>query len=223
MSQPNDCGGKVSGLVVSSGDGAKLLEFGEEVLHQAVDLVEVAVVMPSVSSIALDGMAAVLPAAANGTMPVLICVKGVSPLRACACIAGRRWPAPIRSWASSPVRTTSNGLPTWILVLSPPPERPIAWCLPALLGARTVPMSAHNGAVDYGVFIAGIRGQMLDDPLPEAGFGPTTKPCAQPSGRRNAPRSSHGILARYRLNEQSVAARGHSGMTGRRSSWPLGC
>ena len=53
---PNDCGSEVnggkevsSGLVVSSGDGAKLLEFGEEVLDQVAQFVEIAVVIPGVS------------------------------------------------------------------------------------------------------------------------------------------------------------------------------
>jgi hypothetical protein len=33
-------------------------------------------------------------------------------------------------------------------------------------------MGAHNGAVDHRVFVVGIGREMLENPLPDAGFGP---------------------------------------------------
>jgi len=60
--EPNDGGGELNGgeevspgLVVSGGNGAKLLELGEEVLNQAACLVELAIVIPGLAAIGLGG------------------------------------------------------------------------------------------------------------------------------------------------------------------------
>jgi hypothetical protein len=67
--------------------------------------------------------------------------NALSAISVSASIVGRRWSAPTRSCASPPVRKKPSGLPSastsvWILVLSPPRERPIAWSSPAFFGRR---------------------------------------------------------------------------------------
>jgi hypothetical protein len=60
--EPNDGGGELNGgeevspgLVVSGGNGTKLLELGEEVLNQAACPVEIAIVIPGLAAIGLGG------------------------------------------------------------------------------------------------------------------------------------------------------------------------
>ena len=67
----------------------------------------------------------------------------------------------LQSSASPPERKKPIGLPSasagvWILVLSPPRERPIAWSSPAFLGDGAMLVGAHNGAVDHRVFVVGV-------------------------------------------------------------------
>jgi hypothetical protein len=64
----------------------------------------------------------------------------------------------------------------WILMLNPPRERPIAWSSLSFLGAGTMLMGTHDGAVDHRIFVVGIRCEMLKDALPDAGFGPPAEP-----------------------------------------------
>ena len=73
--EPNDGGGEVNGgeevaggLVVAGGDGAELLELGEEILDQVARLVEVSVVVRGELRLALGGITTVLPAAVSGSM-----------------------------------------------------------------------------------------------------------------------------------------------------------
>ena len=37
-------------------------------------------------------------------------------------------------------------------------------------------MRSHDGAVDHRVFVVGVCGEMLENPFPDAGLGPTGKP-----------------------------------------------
>jgi hypothetical protein len=63
----------------------------------------------------------------------------------------------------------------WILVLSPPRERPIAWFSPSFLDARTVLMGSHNCTVDYAILVVSIGGEMLEHALPHARFCPAAE------------------------------------------------
>ncbi len=60
-------------------------------------------------------------------------------------------------------------------MLNPPRERPMAWSSRSFLGAGTVLMGPHNGAVDHRVFVVEVGGKMLKHPLPDTGFGPTAE------------------------------------------------
>ncbi len=75
-------------------------------------------------------------------------------------------------------------------------------------------MSAHDGAVDHGVFVVGIGSEMLKYPLPDAGFGPAGKPCVDldrvaEALRQIAPRDARTITVEHRLDKQPVVAGRH--------------
>jgi hypothetical protein len=75
----------------------------------------------------------------------------------------------------------------WILVLSPPRERPIVWSSPAFFGgARAMLVGAHDRAVDHRVFVVGVRGV----------FGPTAGAGGSLCRRRTAP-AHHAVASRY--------------------------
>jgi hypothetical protein len=75
-------------------------------------------------------------------------------------------------------------------------------------------MSPHNGAVDHGIFVVGIRGEMLKDLLPDAGAGPTGKArvnldrIAEPL-RQVAPGDASAIAVEHRLDKQTVVTCRH--------------
>jgi len=76
-------------------------------------------------------------------------------------------------------------------------------------------MGAHNGAVDHGIFIVGIGGQLLKDPLPNSGFGPPGEArvhlLPRPKAvRKITPGKTSAITVEHRLDEQPVVARGYS-------------
>ena len=77
--------------------------------------------------------------------------------------------AQVRSWACPGVSITSTGLPsastrTWILVVSPPRERPIA-CAPFFFVRRPMLVSAHDGGVDHHVLVVVVARQQLENAL----------------------------------------------------------
>lgn len=95
-------------------------------------LVEMAVERASCRRLALDGITVLLPASASGSMTRVSASNALSAISVLASMSGRRWSAPTKSWASPPVKCKPIGLPrastkVWILVRSPPRERPIAW------------------------------------------------------------------------------------------------
>src|SRR5207248_605932 len=85
------------------------------------------------------------------------------------------------------------------------------------LGAGAVLMSAHDGAVDDRVFVVGIGREMLEDALPDSGFGPAAKapmhvlPVAE-AFRQVAPGNAGAVAIQNRLDEQAVVRRGHADM-----------
>lgn len=72
-------------------------------------------------------------------------------------------------------------------------------------------MSAHNGAVEHGLFVVRIRGQNFEYPLPDAGTRPARKTgvddakIAKPRGQV-APRDAGAIAVDNSLNKQAVIA-----------------
>ena len=46
---------------------------------------------------------------------------------------------------------------------------------PTFFGAGAVLMGPHDGRIDHRVFVVGVRGQMLEDALPDARLGPAGK------------------------------------------------
>jgi hypothetical protein len=78
-------------------------------------------------------------------------------------------------------------------------------------------MRTHNGAVEHRVFVVGIGRQMLEDPLPDPGFGPPAEPPVHvfpvaETLRQIAPRDAGAIAIQDRLDEQAVVRRGHADM-----------
>ena len=127
------------------------------------------------------GITAVLPAAASGSRTRASASDALSAISVSASIVGSRWSAPTRSCASPPVRKKSIGLPSastreWILVLSPPRERPMAWSSPFFWAPAAMLVGAQHGAVDHRVFVIGVGYEMLKHPLPDTTFGPTAEP-----------------------------------------------
>ncbi len=103
------------------------------------------------------------------------------------------------------------GLPSastraWILVLSPPRDRPIAGPRRLFFGAGAMLVGAHNGAVDHRVFIVGVCGEMLKHQLPYTALGPTAEPqvdlcpVAEPL-RQIAPRHPSTITIQHGIHE----------------------
>jgi hypothetical protein len=106
----------------------------------------------------------------------------------------------------------------WILVLNPPRERPIAWSSPAFFRAGTVLMGTHNGAVDHGIFVVGLRCQKLKELLPDSGFGPSAEalvhvlPIAEVL-RQIAPGDASPVAIQHGFDKQAVVGCGHSDRT----------
>jgi hypothetical protein len=76
-------------------------------------------------------------------------------------------------------------------------------------------MGAHNAAIDHRIFVVGVCGEMLKDPLPHTAFGPTAEPQVDlrpitEALRQIAPRHSGTIAVQHRLDEQPIVRRRHS-------------
>jgi hypothetical protein len=75
-------------------------------------------------------------------------------------------------------------------------------------------MSAHDGAVDHGVFVVGLLGQQLKDPLPDACLCPTAEaamhvlPVAETLWQVT-PGDASAIAEEDGLDEQAVVGRGY--------------
>jgi hypothetical protein len=106
----------------------------------------------------------------------------------------------------------------WILLLNPPRERPIAWSSPAFFRAGAVLMGAHDGAVDHGIFVVGIRRKKLKELLPNSRFGPSAEPLVHvlpvaEAFRQVAPGNPSPIAIEHGFDKQPVIGRGHSDRT----------
>jgi hypothetical protein len=79
-------------------------------------------------------------------------------------------------------------------------------------------MRAHDGAVDYGIFVVGVLGQMAKDPPPDVGFCPAAEaavdvlPVAKVLGQV-APGDAGAIAEEDRFDEQAVVRRRHADRT----------
>ena len=136
------------------------------------------------------------------------------------CIEGKKWSAPSRSWAWPPVRKKPTGFPSastrvWILVLSPPRDRPIASSSPSFFGTGAMLMGAHDRTIDHRVFVVGIRGKILKHPLPDTRLRPSAEapmhldPVAKPL-RQIAPRHPSPVAVQHRLDEPPIILSRHT-------------
>src|SRR5471030_1424001 len=96
----------------------------------------------------------------------------------------------------------------WILVLSPPRERPRA-CSPFFRGTGRMLMGTHNGAVEIDLLEVGILAQYLENVLPYLLVGPAGKADinARPWAklwRQVAPWTTRARQPQYRLDKQAV-------------------
>ena len=76
------------------------------------------------------------------------------------------------------------------------------------MGAGTVLMGAHDGAVDHRVFIVGRCGQLLKSPLPDTGFSPTAEAMVNvftvtETLRQVPPGDTRAVPIEHRLHEQA--------------------
>ncbi len=80
-------------------------------------------------------------------------------------------------------------------------------------------MGADDGAVDHGVLIVRLIGQMLEHSLPHPAPGPATEagvdllPGAEPL-RQIAPGNAGAVAVEHSLDEQAVVPGGHAHMPG---------
>jgi hypothetical protein len=78
-------------------------------------------------------------------------------------------------------------------------------------------MSAHDRAVDHGVFIVGVRGQVLEKTLPYSRFRPASVtavhilPVAEPL-RQVTPRHARSVAKQHRFDEPPIVPGRHSNM-----------
>jgi hypothetical protein len=65
----------------------------------------------------------------------------------------------------------------WSFVLNPPLLRPRASAWPSFFGSGAVRMRPHHRAIDHGVFVISVGGQVFKKMLPHTTFSPTAEPC----------------------------------------------
>jgi hypothetical protein len=76
-------------------------------------------------------------------------------------------------------------------------------------------MGPHDGAIDYRVFVVGVRAQALEQPGPDAALGPLTEPGmhrlprAEPL-RQVAPRDAGAVAEQHCLDEQPIVLHRHT-------------
>jgi len=102
-------------------------------------------------------------------------------------------------------------------VLNPPRLWPIAWSSSFFGGAGAVLVRPNNGAVDHGVFVVGVGGQMLKDALPHGALGPATEPPVRvlPITKalgQIAPGNSSAVPIHNRFDESAIVAGGYPGV-----------
>src|SRR5450759_2650093 len=165
-------------------------------------------------------MTVILPAFSSGSMTRSSASKPLSAITMSAAICGSKMSAPSRSQACPGVRVKPVGLPNastvaLILVLIRPCCGRWLRLRPLFLGASAVLMGTHDGRIDHRVFVVGIRGEMLEDPLPDTRLGPASKarmnrlPVSEPL-RQVPPGHSSPISVQDRLHEQTIVLGGHA-------------
>jgi hypothetical protein len=168
------------GLIVTGGDGSELLEPGEEVLDQMAKLEEVSIVIAAGVPIGPGRNDGDLASRSERFDHPLVGVECLVADQDVGLHGGQQMIGTGQIMLLAPLRKKLTGLPSastkvWILVLSPPRDRPIASSSPVFLCAGAMLMGSYDGAVYHGVSVVGIRRQMLQDPFPDAGLGPTGK------------------------------------------------
>lgn len=100
-------------------------------------------------------------------------------------------------------------------MLNPPRDRSIAWSAPNFIGAGTLLMGAHGGAVDHRVFILCVGSQLLKYPLPDTVFSPTAEAMVNvftviETIRQVLPENTRAVPMEHRPDEQEVIRRGYA-------------
>ena len=110
----------------------------------------------------------------------------------------------------------STGLPSastrpWILVVSPPRERPIA-CLPFFSCPGAMLVGAHNGGVQHHVFVIVVARQQLESALENAALRPSIEALVDDvpipeTLRKIAPRNAGAKPEQNRFDKQTIVRR----------------
>ena len=146
----------------------------------------------------------------------------LSPSRASGSARSSSGSAQVRSWAGPGVSITSTGLPsastrTWILVVSPPRDRPIA-CSPFFLAPRRYADARARWWRRHHIFVVVIARQLLENALKNPTLRPPAKalvddlPIAE-TLREIAPRNAGSISVENGFDEQPIIRRRAADMT----------
>ena len=100
----------------------------------------------------------------------------------------------------------------WILVVSPPRERPMAWSSPSFLGAGAVLVRAYAGRVDEHVLGIGMKGQCFENAGKNTAFAPYAQALVRRlpvavSLRQIAPRYAGSCPINNGVDKQAVIGR----------------
>src|SRR5271167_522017 len=76
-------------------------------------------------------------------------------------------------------------------------------------------MRPHNGAVEHRIFVVGIGGQMLEDLLPDPGFGPPSEPAmgilpVAQALRQITPRDAGAVAIEHCFDEATIVLSGRA-------------
>ena len=79
-------------------------------------------------------------------------------------------------------------------------------------------MRPHDGAVEHRIFVVGIGGEMLEELLPDPGFGPPTEPAmgilpVAEARRQIAPRDASAVAIEHCFDESTIVLSGRANMT----------
>ena len=137
--------------------------------------------------------------------------------------SGYQWPFAARSWACPGVSEKANGLPrastkAWDFCAQSAAAAADRLVFIIFGSAGAVLVRPDDGAVDHGVFVVGLCGQVLKQPFPHPGLGPAAKPPVRilpitKALRQITPGNSSTVAIDNRFDESTIVLSGCADMT----------